>query len=308
MKKFRLTAALSALAFAAWAGPVHAVENVTPYLPGISVGTPSGAAPPPGLYGIVTLEYLNGPLVDNNGNNKPGDRVSSASIEPGIIWAPNFKVLGASYDAVILQSISQQSLQLDGAGLGTTVQNGLFNTIIVPANLSWTVAPGMFVSTGLTFYPPDGTYQDVPITINGVHGRINSPSSIANNTWAFEPDVAFSYLADGWNLSGKALIDLQTENPSTHYQSGNVFFFDWTAEHRFGKWQAGIGGDVGQQLNNDTGFGAPANGNKFSLVTLGPVASYDFGPVTLQAVALLPVEATNGGKISEVFLSALWGF
>jgi hypothetical protein len=311
LKLFKLTAALGALTFAAWAGPAHAVENVTPYLPGNSVGTPSGATPPPGVYGVDSIDFLSGPIVDNNGNNIPGLKVQSAIDIPVLIWVPNFKLLGASYNVALIQPFSQQSLEIGGGSPGGAAsynQYGIFNTIIVPANLSWMVAPDLFVSAGLGIYLPDGTYADHTTTIKGVVGRQITGTSIANNTWDFEPDVAISYLGGGWNLTGKALFDVQTVNPSTNYQSGTVFFFDWTAAHKFGKWEAGVGGEVAQQINNDTGFGAPSDGNKYSLVLLGPVASYDFGPVTLQGKLLLPVDADNGGKITEFFMTAIWGF
>jgi hypothetical protein len=304
----KTTVALCALAIAAWSSPVHAVENVTPYLPGNSVGVPAGASPPPGVYGVNSIDFLNGPLVDNNGNNLPGFKVDSAIDTPVLIWVPNFKVLGATYNVAFLQPFSIQALDIANS---TTTQYGIFNTIIVPANLSWMVAPGLFVSTGLGIYIPDGTYSSVNVYSSVGHhflGKENSPASIANNTWDFEPDVAISYLADGWNLTGKVLIDVQTKNTDTNYQSGSVFFFEWTAAHKFGKWEAGIGGDFAQQIDNDTGFGAASNGHQYSLIQLGPTASYDFGPVTLRATLMLPVEATNGGKVTELFMDAIWGF
>jgi hypothetical protein len=318
MNALKTMAALGALAFAAWAGPAGAVEVVTPYLPGNSVGAPAGASPPPGLYGVNSVDLVQGPFVDNNGNNVPGAKVSVAIEIPVLVYVPNFKLLGATYNVAVIQPYVQQTVSFAAAagGPGTGVENGLFNTIIVPANLSWMVAPGLFVSTGLGIYVPDGTYSST-----GGHACASGPSvcraiglaTISNNTWDFEPDVAISYLADGWNLTGKFILDFQTENDDTHYQSGNVFFFDWTAAHKFGKWEAGIGGTFIQQLNNDTCPSAACaspgfNGNQYSYIALGPVVSYDFGPVTLQSKLLVPVSATNGGKITQLYLTAIWGF
>jgi hypothetical protein len=316
-KAVKTLAALGALAFAAWAGPAGAVELVTPYLPGNSVGAPAGASPPPGLYGVNTVDLLQGPIVDNNGNNIPGVRVSVALEIPVLVYVPNFKVLGATYNVALIIPYAQQTVMVGGAG-GTPSasfnSNGMFNTIIVPVNLSWMVAPGLFVSTGLGIYVPDGTYASNPV-YNGHQylGREIAGTSIANNTWTFEPDVAVSYLADGWNLTGKVIFDLQTTNPDTNYSSGAVFFFDWTAAHKFGKWEAGVGGTFIQQISADSGgyqgqFGPNSNGHEYSYIALGPVVSYDFGPVTLQSKLLLPAEATNGGKITQFYMTAIWGF
>jgi len=315
LNAMKTMAALGALAFAAWSVPAGAVEIVTPYLPGNSVGTPTGASPPPGVYGVNSIDLLTGPLVDNNGNNIPGGKVSVAIEIPVIVWVPNFKVFGATYNVAVIQPYVQQTVDVGSGAVGpggpdlAFVQNGLFNTIIVPGNLSWMVAPGLFASVGLGIYIPDGTYSDSAVFSSGhVVGRAVNGSSIANNYWTFEPDVAVSYLGGGWNITGKITFDINTENDSTHYQSGDAFFFDWTIAHKFGKWEAGIGGLVVQQLNNDTGFGAPSNGHQYSLIALGPIVSYDFGPVTLESKFLPAVSAANGGKISQLYLTAIWGF
>jgi len=315
MKMLKTMAALGALAFAAWAGPAGAVELVTPYLPGNSVGAPAGASPPPGLYGVNTVDLLQGPITDNNGNNIPGVRVSVALEIPVLVYVPNFKILGATYNVALIFPYAQQTVMVGGTSFGTPSlafnSNGIFNTIIVPANLSWMVAPGLFVSAGLGIYVPDGTYASNPSSCaNGNPGcRVIAHTSIANNTWDFEPDIAVSYLADGWNLTGKILFDIQTENTDTSYQSGTVFFFDWTAAHKFGKWEAGIGGTFIQQLNQDSAPTlAPGAQTEYSYIALGPVVSYDFGPVTLQSKLLLPVETTNGAKITQFYMTAIWGF
>jgi len=316
MKAIKTMAALGALAFAAWAGPAGAVELVTPYLPGNSVGAPAGASPPPGLYGVNTVDLLQGPIVDNNGNNVPGVRVSVALEIPVLVYVPNFKVLGATYNVALIFPYAQQTVVVGGAG-GTPSSsfnsNGIFNTIFVPVNLSWMVAPGLFVSTGLGIYVPDGTYASNPVyNGNKFLGRAIAGTSIANNTWDFEPDIAVSYLADGWNITGKVLFDIQTTNPDTNYSSGAVFFFDYTIAHKFGKWEAGVGGTFIQQISNDSGgyigqtFGP--NGNEYQYIALGPVVSYDFGPVTLQSKLLLPVQAENGAKITQFYMTAIWGF
>lgn len=304
-----LAAASGALLLAAWAGAACAEENVSPYLPGVAIGAPSGATPPPGVYGITNILFLNAPIVDSSGNDIPGLKVQSVVNSNVLLWVPNFKVLGATYNVAVLKGFTEQTVDVGrGAPGASFVSQGTFNTILVPGNLSWMVAPDLFVSTGFSVYLPDGTYSDHMTTIGGVRGKAITGTSIGNNTWAFEPTAAVSYLGGGWNLTGKVVLDVQTENNSTHYQSGDMFFFDWTATHTFGKWAAGLGGEVAQQIDDDTGFGAPSNGNKWSLVTMGPVVSYDFGPVTLQAKGLLPVEAANGAKLSELYLTAIWGF
>lgn len=353
MNKMKTMVSVGALAVTAWAAPAVAAEGYVPYLTGNSVGAPTGAAPPPGVYGANSVDFFGGPIVDQNGNNVPGQKIDDAIDVPVLLWVPNFKILGASYNVALIQPYMVQTIQDDHQdvgshdrsdpgylGLGNSAeQNGIFNTIIVPYNLSWNVRPGWFVSTGLGIYIPDGTYSDSPeqacfaylTTHSNGHqychvsatnwapvawasGRVANLTAIGNNTWDFEPDIAVSYLVGGWNISGKALIDFQTENMSTDYQTGPIFTFDWTVAHKFGKWEAGVGGSFVQQLANDSGWGAliahdgtTAN-TEVSLIELGPVVSYDFGPVTLQTKVLLPAEAENYVKPTQVYLTAIWGF
>lgn len=319
MKAVKTLAAVGALAFAAWAGPASAVELFTPYLPGNSVGAPAGASPPPGLYGVNTVDLLQGPIKDNNGNNIPGLKQNTVLEIPVLVYVPNFKIFGATYNVALIEPYGQVNVEagLDATGgthnLAAVNAEGLFNTIIVPANLSWMVAPGVFVSTGLGIYIPDGYYNSTAATcLNGHPGCRAFGTGYANNYWTFEPDIAMSYLADGWNITGKVVFDINTQNTDDQYQSGDVFYFDWTVAHKFGKWEAGVGGTVDTQINNDTcvtvGCGPGFNGNKFTYIALGPVVSYDFGPVTLQSKLLLPVDLVNGGTGTQFYMTAIWGF
>jgi hypothetical protein len=66
-------AAFGAVAVTAWAGEAMALEGPTPYLPGVTVGIPIGALPPPGIYFSDNNVILEGGLKDNNGNSLPAN-------------------------------------------------------------------------------------------------------------------------------------------------------------------------------------------------------------------------------------------
>ena len=300
----RSTAALGIVMLVAWADNAGAVEGSTPYLPGVTVGIPIGALPPPGLYGSDNNVVIEGGLKDNNGKNLPAN-VSVYLNIPSILWVPDVKVLGATYAVSLAQPYIQQNLDLTGVGGGKSISNGLFNTIVSPVNLSWNLHP-FFIKTGLGVYLKDGYYTS---QVTGA-GRVTSAAAIANNFWTFEPDLALSYLEDGWDLTLHAVIDVNTKNTTTNYQSGDLFFLDFTAGKSFGKWSVGLGGNFTQQFTDDVSRGIVVNGNghKLQQVLLGPYAGYDFGPVSLNARILQGVHAENGFNTSEDHLGISFPF
>ncbi|MGO8919642.1 MAG: transporter [Stellaceae bacterium] len=302
-KLVKLMAAAGVAAAAGWAGQAFAVEGNTPYLPGVSVGTPVGALPPPGFYASDDNVIINGGLRNNSGNNLPANVTAYLNI-PAVLWAPGINILGATYAAVLIQPYSEQNLDLSGLGAGKSIEQGLFNTIIVPVQLSWNFHP-FFVSTGVGIYADDGYTSSIPVP----GGR--KAVGIANDFWTFEPDVAVSYLEGGWDFTAKAVFDFNLKDDTTHYQSGTVFYLDLTAEKSIGKWIVGIGGNYTQQITKDTGFGAPssaAGGGEVMHVLLGPLVGYNFGPAELDFKALFGVTAENTFNASFYHLSVSFPF
>ena len=72
----------------------------------------------------------------------------------GFIFVPGWTFLGATYDVLIVQPFVAVAIS-DPAPLNI---NGVFNTYIVPIELSWTKIGGsnFAVKTGLGMYVPDG--------------------------------------------------------------------------------------------------------------------------------------------------------
>jgi hypothetical protein len=311
-KVTKLIAGAGALALTAFAGEAWALEGNTPYLPGVSVGIPIGALPPPGFYASDDNVIISGALQNASGNNAqlaPGVGLNANAYLniPSILWVPTWQPLGfmnatIAFDAV--EPYVQQSFNLNIPATAAA----FFNTI-VGANISWNYHP-FFFKVGLGFYLPDGDWQD----------------GIANNTWTFEPDFAITYLNNGWNFTAHAVIDFQTEDDKgkfagipAHYQSGDIFFLDLTAGKSIGKWTFGVGGNYTQQLNNDhisstlacAAFGLPGTscdtpalaniqgkGNVQQRILVGPFLGYNFGPAEINAKVLYTVHAENGFQSS----------
>jgi hypothetical protein len=269
----------------ACAGQPHAEENgLVPYMAGVNIGIPAGAAPPPGFTLSDTTYYR--PMRVMNGSGSPTPiNVSLLGTSLSAVWVPGWQVAGGNYFAFVKQPFVWTTVEAPGS---TERGSGNFNTIVSPGIVSWMVAPDLFVATGLTFYLKDGTYSKT------------APVEVGNNFWTFEPSAAISYLGYGLNLTALAIYDIDTENTATNYQSGQVLSIDLTATKRFGAWAFGAGGYVAQQVTNDkvNGMVVPATplnsaGNRVNAIAIGPTAGYDFGPVELFAYLTQDVQLKN---------------
>jgi hypothetical protein len=110
--------------------------------------------------------------------------------------------------------------------------------------------------------------------------------------WTFEPGVMVSYLGqkNGFEVSTYLGYDINTENTTTNYLSGQQFHIDATvAQHLpLGPGFIGIGAQAFylQQTTGDGGSGAHLGSFEEMTAGVGPVLSYagQFGKTSFAAV------------------------
>jgi hypothetical protein len=298
----KLLAAAGAAAAIGWGGPALAVEGPTAYLPGVTVGQEVGINPPPGYYFFDRNIILTGPVTNSAGNNKPVN-VNAYLNVPYLIWSPNLKILGAQYTAFLSQPFAVQSVNALGVDNASV---GAFNTFFTPLSLSWDYAKPFYFSFTLLAYANDGDFVH---QFSPAAGRqVISPTSIATGYWTIEPEVGVTYLQNGWNASAFFVFDINTDNTTTNYQSGNVFYLDWSAGKTIGKWTVGFGGAVAQQVNNDSIAGVTQPNSEYQNVLIGPYVAYDFGPVNMSLKFQQSVHTVNGPSLSEYYWQVAFPF
>jgi hypothetical protein len=184
---------------------------------------------------------------------------------------------------------------------------GVHNTYFVPVELSWKLGTsGFAVKTGLGIYAPDGTVQGAPGTNVVVSGNsLNGFGNFGNKYWTFQPEVIFSYLKDGWNLSAAIYGEFNTANQIDHYTQGDVFHVDFTATKTIGKWTFGPVGYYVAQVSNDKcsdltcltahPFGTLGNTQNYQLFAIGGLVEYNFGPASLSVWATQEVYSKASG-------------
>ena len=282
-------ATMAAVALVLSTGAARALEPGAhpPFLLGSTAGVPIGLLPRPSLYVSNLATYLDYRYSPDSG---PGPRaLYSFSDAVTVLWVPDVIVLGARYGALVQQAVVEKTVTgIPPRGVSST-KAGFNNTLISPLNLAWSLPENLFVSARFAFHLPNGDYDR--------HNLVN----IANNFWAFEPNVGISYVRDGLDLSVRLVYDVMTENTDSavrgnvngRYRSGNIFSADYTASQAFGNWRFGVTGFGTQQTHDDSARGRTLPDTKFSKVGIGPLIQYNAEWIGINVYYIRDVVSTD---------------
>jgi hypothetical protein len=286
-----VVAIIGALSLALAARPTHATEpgEGIQYPPGAGVGGVPGLASPPGFATFFGGTY-NSTSSTNGVGTKGLPEVTNYATFAGLLYNPQLKLLGADYYASVILAVLDVTLDFGGGVANRTT--GLVSPGIKPIGLSWALPNNLFFEAGLTTYIPIGQYDDRSAVVTG------------DNYWTFQPDFGLTYLANGWNISGKLLYDFNTVNTTTNYQSGQLLTTELTVGRTFGKWTVGGGGYYWTQTTRDHNGGVPAGSLDAAVVGngvnpngvdvgVGPYVSYSLGPIVISGRILWDVYTRN---------------
>jgi hypothetical protein len=124
-----------------------------------------------------------------------------------------------------------------------------------------------------------------------IGGFVPANTPVSSNFGTFEQRFALSYLAYGWNLTGRFTWGLPGSDENTGQKTAPDYLnFDLTATKKFGKWEAGLVGFASTDLNKPfVGYAEQ------SQVALGGLIAYDFGPLTIRVKGTRTIEEINYG-------------
>jgi hypothetical protein len=263
--------AIALLAFGAT--PACAAEGgLGPYPKGF-VGFMSGYVPPEeGLYVSDNYYYFHGSVgadVRHGITEFDVDATLNADFLEAV-YVTDAKILGGTYAFSAAAAYAWVGLN---ASLNTPIggksvslnQEGFGDSIVAPAVIAW--HDGNFHwSVALSVYVPTGGYS-------------SSELSIGKNYWAFMPSYSLTYFdpKTGWDVSGSFVYETMTKNDATDYQTGDTMNLDWAIGKHFGaaeEWEAGIVGNVVQQIGADRGNGAKLGPLKAEGIGIGPGINY----------------------------------
>lgn len=116
-------------------------------------------------------------------------------------------------------------------------------------------------------------------------------TSVSGNFGTFEQRFGLSYLADGWNITGRFIFGLTGDNQTTDSQTSPDYLnFDFTATKKIEKLEFGLVGFASTDLNKPF-----ATYREQSQVALGGLIGYDFGGVTIRVKGTETLAENNYG-------------
>lgn len=279
------------VALTGWASAALAREPGVPTAmpPGATMGVPIAASPPPGLYFSSRTGFADFSLYDQNGDRMGADvTVKDTALQ--FLWVPDVHLLGGQYKALVTVPVLNLDQTLSAPlGSGSADRLSFGQIEVHPIDLSWGIAPGIFVSTGFSVFAPTGSWS------------ASKAVNTQGNFWTFAPNIGVSYLRDGWNLSANAIYFTNTRNDDNRYKSGDEFQLHLTAMKDFYGWSVGPVGYWRKQIteddNNGTAFGGTVAG-KAQQLALGLGISHSFGAVQANVMLTRDIihENTLGGN------------
>ncbi|MBI1453358.1 transporter [Acinetobacter sp. FL51] len=254
---------------------VFALEpGAAPQAPaGNTMGIPLSAPLPPGLYYTISNKMLNGQLKDENGDNM-GLKLDAPASTSIFIYTPGWKVLGGDYRAwlAVPLILAEEEITNPMLGkLGKHSNTNIANIDVHFADISWTLAPGKFLSAGVGAIATTGSWK-----LGG--------TNTSGEYWSINPRVGYSLMNQDWNMSFESHYFYNFENDKTKYDSGDEFFFDATVLKKLDSIHQGLQigpiGYVREQVtsdeNNGTAYYGHENG-KARQMGLGVQLLKDFG-------------------------------
>jgi hypothetical protein len=206
----------------------------------------------PGFYvALYNYYYQSGRVNDLNGNEQSSITIDAGpgpdltvdvdpdvdvyALAPAVIWVSEWKVLGASYAALMLSPFSNTSVGADLALLGEGIeadssQFGIADWYFQPIWLGWHLEHFDF-SLAYGFYAPTGKYDTGPQTFPVIGTvRVESSDNIGLGFWTNQFQGAASWYP--WVNKATAVVlaltyEIHSEKEDFHVTPGQNLSLNW---------------------------------------------------------------------------------
>ena len=259
-------AALAALALAVL--PTTARAKVGPdQIANGADGAMAGFLPPPGVYFLNNLAYVQGTRHDASGREvvTPGGTpgVSGVGETVRLVWVSDRKVLGGHFAMQVVLPFTRTEFNA-AAGTPSRAYGGMGDVQLAPAMLGWHLGARTHLWAMVGIFVPIGGAQ-----LSAGYASL-TPALLGTHVFA-----------TGTEVSGKLAYNLKAVNPTTQYESGDEFLTDFFVGQRVGTWTLGLGGYFVAQTTPDRNQGDRVNGTWTRGLGLGPQVTYRIGQTGL---------------------------
>ncbi len=246
-------------------GEAGAAENGnTQYSPGSAQFFAAGIPPFPGLYFLSQTSYFHSDRLNNGSGDKiPIDfKVSAIAETMRFLYVSNLDIGGAKVWGQVVVPLVNLDMTLP---IGNDTRFGLAD-VSGTLGLVWHKDKHSFVA-GVDVAAPTGLYDSSKFANIGV------------NHWSVQPTLGYHYTdPQGLEVASTLRFIFNTENNDTKYTSGNEMVIDYAVGWNFDKLKIGAVGYYLQQLTDDSGPAAAADGHRGKGFAIGPSVTYAFNP------------------------------
>ncbi len=215
----------------------------------------AGAVPPPGSYFLDYAYYYSADTMNDDNGDAIGafDDISVMANVFRFLWVSDKQILGGSYAMHAFLPVLDVDLNFSvpvGPGAKSNYSDTSVPYVIVnPFILAWHLQEGKLhiVATPADIYVPTG--QD--------DGNL---ATVGHNFWTIEPVIGITYLAGGWEFSGKFMYAFNTgqDDYATVYgisvdrDPGQEFHVDYSASYAINpNLRIGVNGYLYTQVTDD---------------------------------------------------------
>lgn len=269
MKKILTQASIVALLISMISATSNATENGQTSAP-IGVNTViNGILPSPGntQYFNYIQYYTANDFVGDDGNTLIPNFKTDVLIEvPRVVHTWDEGVGPFSLSSSIIVPIIHLNIKTP---LGHDNKTALGDIILEPFMFSYVNdSQSFFTYFSPSFAIPTGSYS------------VNDIANTGLNTFAFIPYWSTTWFPNkSWEISTTMLMEANTKNKDTNYQSGSLLDFDYVIGYSLNeKIQIGLQGGFVKQISDDKVDGISVNGNGFrgQTILLGPQIRYSW--------------------------------
>lgn len=180
-----------------------------------------------------------------------------------VVYISPWKFLGARIGAYGFAPLYDQTIRANGVSNHKTS----FGDLTVSPALIWSIKHKLGLSTGIEITMPSGQYN------------AREPVNAGLNYYTYKPYVAFTWVpTPRTEFSMRHTYSFNTTNGKTHYHSGQVYHFDFSASYEvFKDLHAGLNGYYLKQTTDDKVRGDVfESGNRGRVFAVGPGLRYSF--------------------------------
>lgn len=223
-----------------------------------------------------------------------------------VMWVPTTDLLGGT-----LALSGSLPLGIPSVGVNAVI-SGPNGGIAAISRFDTAVLIGDPVAAATLGWKADKLHVQASATVNIPVGqyREGELANVAFHRWIVDTSLAMTWNnpAAGWDVSSKAGLTFNGENPVTEYKTGTEFHLEGSVEKTFSPaFSAGLQGYYFKQVTGDSGAGATLGPFKGEVAALGATAALNVPlgrtPATFRVRAFQEFNVTNRLKGKAFFVS-----